>query len=127
MTRILLVEDDGLIREMTQIYLTRVGFEVVTAEDGVQALLLVGRAQPDVILMDMGLPKLNGWQTTQRLRARPETARIPIIALTAYAMEDDQQHALAIGCDAFESKPIDFERLLTKIHALIALDHAPQP
>jgi CheY-like chemotaxis protein len=126
-TRILLVEDDTLIREMIQLYLTRVGFEVVIAEDGVQALLLVARAQPDVILMDMGLPKLNGWQTTQRLRARPDTAQIPIIALTAYAMEDDQQHALDIGCNAFEAKPIDFESLLTNIRALLAPSSAPQP
>jgi CheY-like chemotaxis protein len=119
MTRILLVEDDSLIRAMIQLYLTRVGFEVVTAEDGVQALLLVNRAQPDVILMDMGLPKLNGWQTTQRLRARPETAQIPIIALTAYALEADQERALNSGCNDFEAKPIDFDRLLMKIRALV--------
>ncbi|MEI6179508.1 MAG: response regulator [Chloroflexales bacterium] len=119
MTRILVVEDDSLIREMVSVYLTRFGFEVVTAEDGVQALVLVRRVSPDVILMDMGLPKLNGWQTTQRLRMRQETARIPIIALTAYALESDRQRALNVGCDDFEAKPIDFGKLIAKIQTLL--------
>ncbi len=119
MTRILLVEDDSPIREMIGVYLTRFGFEVVTAEDGVQALMLVRSLRPDMILMDMGLPKLNGWQTTQRLCMRPETARMPIIALTAYALESDRQRALNIGCDAFEAKPIDFGKLLAKIQTLL--------
>ena len=119
MTRILVVEDDSLIREMVGVYLTRSGFEVVTAEDGVQALVLVRSVRPDVILMDMGLPKLNGWQTTQRLRMRQETARIPIIALTAYALESDRQRALNVGCDDFEAKPIDFGKLIAKIQTLL--------
>ncbi len=125
MVRILIVEDDSQIRDIIAKYLTRFNFEVVTAEDGVQALLIARRAQPDVILMDMGLPKLNGWQATQRLRARQETAQLPIIALTAYVMEDDRQRALSIGCNDFEAKPIDFERLLTKIYALLARSSAP--
>ena len=119
MTRILVVEDDSLIREMVGVYLTRFGFEVVTAEDGVQALRLVRSVCPDVILMDMGLPKLNGWQTTQRLRMRQETARTPIIALTAYALESDRQRALNVGCDDFEAKPIDFGKLIAKIQTLL--------
>jgi DNA-binding response OmpR family regulator len=120
MARVLLVEDDVLVREMVEVYLKRSGFEVITAGDGVQALLLAGSAQPDVIVMDMGLPKLNGWQTIQRLRIRQETMHIPIIALTAYALESDRQRAMQIGCDAFEPKPIDFDSLLAKVNKLSA-------
>lgn len=119
MTRILVVEDDHAIREMVTAYLQLSGFEVTTAIDGIQALLQVQRIRPDVILMDMGLPKLNGWQTTQRLRARHDTRTIPIIALTAYALEADRQRALNAGCDAFAAKPIDFTHLLTTIQGLL--------
>lgn len=124
MARILLVEDDETIREMTATYLSKSGFEVVTAVDGIDALRLVGNARPELILMDMGLPKLNGWQTTQRLRARQETAHIPIIALTAYAMEEDRVRALNVGCSAFASKPIDFLDLLATINTLLAREDA---
>jgi two-component system, cell cycle response regulator DivK len=120
MACVFLVEDDEAVRVMVTTYLQRSGFTVVTANDGVQALLLLRSVQPDLIVMDMGLPKLNGWQTTQRLRARRDTAHIPIIALTAYALDKDRQHALAIGCDAFEPKPIDFDSLLTTINTLLA-------
>lgn len=120
MARVLVVEDDPPIRDLLATYLTRFGFEVVTAVDGVEALLMVRNTHPDVILMDMGLPKLNGWQTTQRLRAHQATAQIPIIALTAYALEDDRQRALKLGCDAFEPKPINFTSLLTTIDTLLA-------
>lgn len=119
MTRILVVEDDVAIRDMIAAYLRLSGFHVTTAADGVQALLLVQSAQPELILMDMGLPKLNGWQTTQRLRSRQETRHIPIIALTAYALENDRQHAMHVGCDAFEAKPIDFTSLLATIQSLL--------
>ncbi|MFV9503518.1 MAG: response regulator [Oscillochloridaceae bacterium umkhey_bin13] len=117
--RILLVEDDEQIRTMVCTFLRMADFEVVTASDGVEALLVTREAHPDLILMDMGLPKLNGWQTIQRLRARRDTANIPIIALTAYVMDEDRQRALAIGCNDFEVKPIDFDRLLGKINALL--------
>jgi two-component system, cell cycle response regulator DivK len=120
MACVFLVEDDEAVRVMVTTYLQRSGFTVVTANDGVQALLLLRSVQPDLIVMDMGLPKLNGWQTTQRLRARRDTAHIPIIALTAYALDKDRQHALSIGCDAFEPKPIDFDSLLTTINTLLA-------
>ncbi|MEI7645155.1 MAG: response regulator [Chloroflexales bacterium] len=109
-----------MIREMLEAHFTRSGFDVATAEDGVQALLRVRSVRPDVILMDMGLPKLNGWQTTQRLRARQETAKIPIVALTAYAMDEDRKRALHIGCNAFEAKPINFVSLMGTIHRLLA-------
>ncbi|MEI8307599.1 MAG: response regulator [Chloroflexales bacterium] len=120
MAHILVVEDDTLIREMLETRFTHFGFNVTTAADGIQALLLGRSTRPDVIVMDMGLPKLNGWQATQRLRARQETATIPIIALTAYAMDDDRKRALHIGCDAFEPKPINFTSLLNTIHRLLA-------
>jgi two-component system, cell cycle response regulator DivK len=119
MTYILIVEDDPLIREMITTYLTASGFSVHTASDGVQALLMVRTVQPALIVMDMGLPKLNGWQTTQRLRARQDTAQIPIIALTAYALDNDRQRALSVGCDAFETKPIDFASLIATINTLL--------
>jgi two-component system cell cycle response regulator DivK len=119
MACILLVEDDELIRTMLVRLLKLSGYEVVSAADGVEALLAVGSARPDLILLDMGLPKLNGWQTTQRLRARRETAHIPIIALTAYVMDDDRRRALNIGCNAFVSKPIDFPDLLSTITRLL--------
>lgn len=128
MTRILVVEDDLPIRDMITSYLERAGFTVLTATDGIQALLMVQRMQPDLILMDMGLPKLNGWQTTQRLRAREETRHIPIIALTAYALETDRQRALSVGCDAFEAKPIDFLNLIATMNRLLANHaHSAQP
>lgn len=127
MARILVVEDDPPIREMVTTYLTLSGFEVITAVDGVQALLLVRNANPDVILMDMGLPRLSGWQTIQRLRARQDTARIPIIALTAYVLEDERRRAIGAGCDAFEAKPIDFPSLVSNINSLLARSGVPAP
>jgi two-component system, cell cycle response regulator DivK len=120
MACVFVVEDDEAVRMMVTTYLQRSGFTVVTASDGVEALLLLRSMHPDLIVMDMGLPKLNGWQTTQRLRARRDTAQIPIIALTAYALDNDRQRALAIGCNAFEPKPIDFDSLLTTINTLLA-------
>ncbi|NJL04026.1 MAG: response regulator [Chloroflexaceae bacterium] len=120
MSRVLVVEDDPEIRELVTTYLMQADFEVMTAIDGIEALRVVRSVQPDVILMDMGLPKLNGWQTTQRLRSRHDTANIPIIALTAYVLENERKWAIDIGCNAFEAKPINFESLLNKIRTLIA-------
>jgi two-component system, cell cycle response regulator DivK len=119
MAHILFVEDDELIRTMVATRLGFAGFEVTTATDGIEALLKVKGAHPDLILMDMGLPKLNGWQATQRLRMRRETAHIPIIALSAYVLENDRRQALQIGCNAFVTKPIDFSCLLTTIKELL--------
>ncbi|RRR73623.1 MAG: response regulator [Candidatus Viridilinea halotolerans] len=120
MACLLLVEDDEAVRSMVEAYLARAGHTVVTANDGIAALMHVRQAPPDLIVMDMGLPKLNGWQTTQRLRTRRDSAKIPIIALTAYALDGDRQRALDVGCDAFESKPIDFASLLATIQRLLA-------
>jgi CheY-like chemotaxis protein len=119
MARILVVEDDYLIQDLVKTFLQQSGFEVITASDGVSALRLAHQAFPDLMLLDMGLPKLNGWQAARRLRSSPVTRHIPIIALTAYAMEDDHRRAMSAGCDAFESKPIDFASLLAKIMALL--------
>ena len=119
MARILVVEDDPLIQDVVKMFLMHSGFEVVTANDGVSALLLTHQAPPDLMLLDMGLPKLDGWQVARRLRASSTTRHIPIIALTAFAMEDDQRRAIGAGCDAFEAKPIDFEKLLATITTLL--------
>jgi CheY-like chemotaxis protein len=120
MTRILIVEDDATIRDLLARRLHMAGYETVFAEDGVRAILASANAAPDLILMDMGLPILNGWQATERIKKRPETCHIPIIALTAYALGEDRYRALNIGCNDFESKPIDFDRLIGKIEKLLA-------
>ncbi|MGB9754504.1 MAG: two-component system response regulator [Roseiflexus castenholzii] len=120
MTRILIVEDDAAIRELLARRLNMAGYNTIFAEDGIRALLASVNEAPDLILMDMGLPILNGWQVTERIKKRPETRNIPIIALTAYALSDDRYRALNIGCDDFEAKPIDFDRLIRKIEKLLS-------
>lgn len=120
MPRILIVEDDAAIRDLLARRLEMAGFEIVFAEDGVRAILASVNTAPDLILMDMGLPILNGWQATERIKKRPETSMIPIIALTAYALSEDRYRALNIGCNDFEAKPIDFDRLIRKIERLLA-------
>lgn len=120
MTRILIVEDDAAIRDLLVRRLNMAGYDVIFAEDGVRALLASINAAPDLILMDMGLPIMNGWQATERIRKRAETRHIPIIALTAYALSEDRYRALNIGCDDFEAKPIDFDRLIRKIEKLLS-------
>jgi CheY-like chemotaxis protein len=119
MTKLLLVEDDLMNREMLCRYLTLEGYEVVTATDGAQALALALSDPPDLILMDMGLPVLSGWQATQQLKAATQTCAIPVIALTAYAMAEDQARAFTVGCDDYETKPVNFARLREKIHTLL--------
>jgi two-component system cell cycle response regulator DivK len=119
MTTILLVEDDMLNREMLTRYLTLEGYQVRIALDGAQAIAIVQSDPPDLILMDMGLPVLSGWQATQQLKAVPETRAIPIIALTAYAMAEDRERAFMVGCDDYETKPVNFTRLQAKIRALL--------
>ena len=120
MARILLVEDDMLNREMIGRYLTIQGFEVITAADGTQAVALAQAQLPDLILMDMGLPILSGWQATAQLKAAPDTHAIPIVALTAYAMAEDRDRAYTVGCDEFETKPVNFLKLKAKIDTLLA-------
>ena len=120
MARILLVEDDLLNREMIGRYLLIQGFEVITAVDGAQAVELALAQLPDLILMDMGLPILSGWQATTQLKAAASTRAIPIVALTAYAMAEDRDRAYSVGCDDFETKPVNFLQLKAKIVALLA-------
>jgi len=119
MTKILLVEDDMLNREMVTRRLAWEGYQVISAEDGATAVALAEAELPDLILMDLGLPILNGWQATQRIKATPSTQHIPIIALTAYALTEDRDKSIAAGCDDYESKPINFARLQAKIQKLL--------
>ncbi len=120
MIRILLVEDNELNRDMLSRRLARRGCAVRTAEDGAAALQLALADRPDIVLMDIGLPDIDGWEVTRRMRAEPALAGLPILALTAHAMESDRERALAAGCDDFDTKPIEFERLLRKIETLVA-------
>lgn len=119
MTRILLVEDNEMNRDMLSRRLARRGFEVLIAENGERALAVAGAERPDLVLMDMSLPVIDGWEATRRLKADPETAAIPVIALTAHAMEADRQRAMEAGCDDYDSKPVDLARLLGKIERLL--------
>jgi CheY-like chemotaxis protein len=119
MPRILLVEDNEMNRDMLSRRLIRQGYDVVMAEDGRQGVDLAGTAAPDLILMDMSLPVIDGWEATRRIKASDATRTIPVIALTAHAMVGSQEQALAAGCDDFDTKPIDLARLLGKIEALL--------
>ena len=116
--RILLVEDNELNRDMLSRRLRRRGYEVLVAVDGEEGIALATKERPAVILMDMSLPKIDGWEATRRLKADPNMCHIPIIALTAHAMSGDREKALAAGCDEYGTKPIDLEGLLSKIEAL---------
>ncbi len=115
MPKILLVEDNEMNRDMLSRRLLRRGYEVVIAVDGQQGVELAGTTQPNVILMDMSLPVIDGWEATRRIKADPATKAIPVIALTAHAMAGDREQALAAGCDDYDTKPIDLTRLLPKI------------
>jgi CheY-like chemotaxis protein len=119
MTKLLVVEDDAMNRDMLRRRLLLEGYDVVTATDGLQAVALVGTEQPDLVLMDMGLPHLDGWEATQQLKANPMTAATPVIALTAYTFVEDYQKSVDAGCDDYETKPVDFARLLQKIRSLL--------
>jgi CheY-like chemotaxis protein len=119
MTKILLVEDNEDNRDMLARRLQRKGYEVVLAADGQQGVEMARTASPDLILMDMNLPVLDGWDATRALKDAPDTRAIPVIALTAHAMRGDQQKALDAGCDDYDTKPIEFTRLLEKIEALL--------
>jgi two-component system, cell cycle response regulator DivK len=120
MTTLLLVEDDEMNRDMLARRLKKEGYEIIIAADGARAIMMARQEQPDLILMDMGLPLVSGWQAVQRLKAIQETHAIPIIALTAYAMPEDRAKSLSIGCDEFQAKPVDFERLGGLIKQLLA-------
>lgn len=120
MPKILIVEDDRATRELLRQILTRGGYDVIDAADGARGVGMARAQQPDLVIMDMGLPVLNGWQATHRLKTRPETRHIPVIALTAYAFAEDRARALNAGCDDYDVKPIDQPRLLEKIAVLLA-------
>jgi two-component system cell cycle response regulator DivK len=119
MTKILLVEDNEENRDMLSRRLTRRGYKVVIAMDGEQGVTMTQSEVPDLILMDMDLPVLNGWEATRQLKAASATQAIPIIALTAHAMVGDRKKALEAGCDDYDTKPVEFLRLLEKIEAFL--------
>ncbi len=119
MAKILLVEDNEMNRDMLSRRLARKGHEVVVGEDGQEGVDMATSEAPDIILMDMSLPVIDGWEATRRIKAAPETAGIPVIALTAHAMAADRQKALDAGCDDYDTKPVELDRLLGKIDALL--------
>jgi CheY-like chemotaxis protein len=119
MPTILLVEDNELNRDMLSRRLVRRGYAVVVAEDGGKGLAVATEGKPDLILMDMSLPVIDGWEVTRRLKAEPQTRGIPVIALTAHAMSSDREKAVAAGCDDYDTKPVEMERLLAKIERLL--------
>ena len=119
MSKILLVEDNEMNRDMLSRRLERQGYEVVVAADGQQGLLMAEVEKPALILMDMSLPELDGWEATRRLKAEAATRHIPVIALTAHAMVNDREKAYAAGCDDYDTKPVEFPRLLNKIANLL--------
>ena len=120
MAKILLVEDNEMNRDMLSRRLVKRGYEVVVAVDGREGVAKARAEAPALVIMDMSLPVLDGWEATRELRADPATQSIPVIALTAHAMAGDREKALAAGCDDFDTKPIELERLLGKIEALLA-------
>ncbi len=119
MAKILLIEDNEMNRDMLARRLERKGYQVVIAADGQQGVMLARSEKPDVILMDMSLPVLDGWEATRLIKADPETKAIPVIALTAHAMTGDREQAFAVGCDDYDIKPVDLPRLVGKIEACL--------
>jgi CheY-like chemotaxis protein len=122
MPKILLVEDNELNRDMLSRRLERRGFQVLIAVDGAQGVAMAQSEVPDLVLMDMSLPLVDGWEATRRLKAAPETRAVPIIALTSHAMVGDRDKAIEAGCDDYDTKPIELPRLLEKIDRLIGKD-----
>ena len=120
MAKILLIEDNEMNRDMLSRRLNRNGYQVVIAVDGEEALEKVRMEDPDMILMDLSLPGMDGWEATRRLKSDEETRQIPIIALTAHALSSDREKALAAGCDDYDTKPVDIKRLVVKIENLIS-------
>ncbi len=123
--RILLVEDNEMNRDMLSRRLERKGYAVTLAIDGEQAVAMAVAELPDIVLMDMSLPIIDGWEATRRIKAESGTAGIPVIALTAHAMAGDREKALEAGCDDYDTKPIDLARLIGKIEALLGQTAAP--
>jgi two-component system cell cycle response regulator DivK len=119
MQKILLVEDNAMNRDMLSRRLTRNGYEVVIAVDGQQGAEMALSERPDLILMDMSLPVIDGWEATRRIKANAATRAIPVIALTAHAMAGDREKAIEVGCEDYDTKPIELSRLLGKIAVLL--------
>ena len=119
MSKLLLVEDNEMNRDMLSRRLHRNGYEVIIAVDGEEGVKMAQLEAPKLILMDMSLPVIDGWEATRQLKAAPETRSIPVVALTAHAMSGDREKAIEAGCDDYDTKPIDFPRLLEKIQALL--------
>lgn len=124
MARILLVEDNEMIRDMLSERLERKGFQVYRAVDGAQGVEVAKVENPDLILLDMSLPVMDGWQAARQLKANAETRAIPIIALTAHAIAGDREKTLAAGCNDYSTKPVDFPQLLLKIQTLLRMEAA---
>jgi CheY-like chemotaxis protein len=125
MAKILLVEDNEMNRDMLSRRLQRRGYQVVMAVDGGQGIAMAQSETPDLILMDMSLPVLDGWEATRQLKAATTTQSIPIIALTAHAMSGDREKAMEAGCDDYDTKPIELPRLLAKMEALLGKQATP--
>lgn len=122
MTTLLLVEDNEMNRDAISRLLGRRGFTVITAEDGEEGVRLCLESLPDLVLMDLGLPGMDGFEATRQIKANAMTARIPVVALTARALTSDQEAALAAGCDDYDTKPVDLARLIAKIWALLGTE-----
>lgn len=127
MVCILIIDDNDLNRDMLGRRFERRGFEVVDAADGETGLDLAWQIEPDLILMDMSMPGLDGWETSSRLKADPRTMAIPIIGLSAFIHSEDRDRALAVGCADYDTKPVDFPRLLAKVSAILGKDHGESP
>jgi len=123
--RVLLVEDNEMNRDMLTRRLARRGFAVESATDGAEAVTRAAASLPDVVLMDLNLPVLDGYDATRQLKESPATSRIPVIALSAHAMSDDRERALSAGCDDFDTKPVDLDRLIRKIDEVLGRKTAP--
>jgi CheY-like chemotaxis protein len=124
MPKILLVEDNEMNRDMLSRRLERKGYQIVMAVDGAEGVSMAKSEAPDLILMDMSLPVLNGWEATGKIKQDPETQAIPVIALTAHAMASDREKALSAGCEDYDTKPIELPRLLEKIETLLKAKRA---
>jgi CheY-like chemotaxis protein len=122
MPRVLLIEDNELNRDMLSRRLRRKGYEDVVAEDGASGVSQARASRPDLVIMDLGLPVMDGWEATRLLKGAPETATVPIIALTAHAMPSERRRAMEAGCDDYDTKPVELDRLLGKIEALLGAE-----
>jgi CheY-like chemotaxis protein len=125
MPKILIVEDNEMNLDMLSRRLIRRGYEIITARDGAQGIAMTKAENPDLVLMDMSLPVVDGWEATRGLKAAPLTQAIPVIGLSAHAMAGDRERAMAIGCDDYDTKPVELPRLLRKIEALLARNREP--